>query len=64
MALGPMKHKNIRWNPHTEEWFCLACGRTSDRTDEPDARAALEKYECNVPWVTMPTASPDHPGDR
>ena len=24
----------------TEEWFCLACGRTSDHTNEPDARSS------------------------
>jgi hypothetical protein len=64
MAQGLMKHTNIRWNPHTQEWFCLACGRTSDHGYEPDARTELEGYECNVPWVEMPIASSDHPGDR
>ena len=59
-----MKHKNIRWNPHTQEWFCLVCGRTSDHSYEPDARTELDTYECNVPWVEMPIASSDHPGDR
>jgi hypothetical protein len=59
-----MKHKDIRWNPHTQEWFCLACGRTSDHTKEPDAHVELEQYECNVPWVEMPSASMDNPGSR
>jgi hypothetical protein len=26
--------ENIRWNPATQEWFCMKCGRTSDHTTE------------------------------
>jgi hypothetical protein len=59
-----MKHKNVRWNPGTREWFCLACGRISRHAEEPDARIELEKYECNVPWVEMPRTPTDHPGNR
>jgi len=36
---------------------CLACGRTSDHTKEPRCARELEQYECNVPWVEMPSAS-------
>ena len=59
-----MKHNNIRWNPLTQDWFCLACGRTSDHVAEADARTELEQYDCNVPWVEVPEATPDHPVDR
>jgi len=63
-AQESMKHKNIRWNPATQEWFCLACGRTSDHANEQDARIELEQYECNVPWVEVPRAFLDNPGNR
>jgi hypothetical protein len=46
-----MKHRNISWNPATQEWFCTKCGRTSDRLTEQGARVELELYECTVPWV-------------
>jgi hypothetical protein len=59
-----MKHQNIRWNPATLEWFCLACGRTSDHIKEPDARVELELFECDVPWVQTPTPSLDNPNNR
>lgn len=63
MAEGPIKHKNIRWNPLTLEWFCLICRRTSNHADETGAHIELEKYECSVPWVDMPRDSPGHAGD-
>jgi len=61
---GPMKHPSIRWNPATQEWFCLVCGRTSDHANELDAHVELEQYECNVPWVEIPMPSFDNPGNR
>ncbi len=44
-----MEHKEIRWNPCTQEWFCVVCGRTSDHTNEEDARVELEFHECRLP---------------
>jgi hypothetical protein len=44
-----VKHKEIRWNPYTQEWFCIVCGRTSDHVSEEDARTELEMYECQLP---------------
>src|ERR1700678_2082066 len=41
--------KAIQWNPHTEEWFCTAGGRTSDHTSREDVRNELELYECRLP---------------
>ena len=63
-AKGSTKHRNIRWNPGTQEWFCVSCGRTSDHAYELDAQVELEQYECNMPWVEMPTPSHDNPGNR
>jgi hypothetical protein len=42
-----VEHKEIKWNPHTEEWFCVVCGRTSDHSTEEDARVELEYFECH-----------------
>jgi len=51
-----MKHLAIRWNPATQEYFCLKCGRTSKEVAIQDAREKLEQYECEIPGVD--TASP------
>jgi len=53
-----MKHLVIRWNPATQEYFCLKCGRTSKEVAIQDAREKLEQYECEFPSVH--TASPGH----
>lgn len=58
-----MKHKQISWNPATQEWFCTKCGRTSDHISEKDARFELEQYECHIPSVEMPRAMQDLPGE-
>jgi hypothetical protein len=44
-----MKHLVIRWNPATQEWFCITCGRTSDKISEEDARVELDQHDCQVP---------------
>jgi hypothetical protein len=44
-----VKHNELRWNPHTQEWFCAACGRTSDHMTEEDARVELEYFDCKPP---------------
>jgi hypothetical protein len=44
-----MKHTEIRWNPHTQEWSCVVCGRTSDHVSEADALTEVEVYECQLP---------------
>jgi hypothetical protein len=41
------EHK-LRWNPELREWFCAACGRTSDHTLEDDARAELIEFDCTL----------------
>ena len=51
-----MKHLVIRWNPATQEYFCLKCGRASKELAIQDARKKLEQYECEIPSVD--TASP------
>jgi hypothetical protein len=43
-------HK-LRWNPDLEEWFCCACGRTSDHKTKADARAELESFDCKIVGV-------------
>jgi hypothetical protein len=50
------KHAVVRWNPATQEHFCVACGKTSDAISIADAQERLEQYDCNVPSidVTMP----------
>jgi hypothetical protein len=53
-----MKHKNLRWNPGTWEWFCTKCGRTSKHVNAHDAQAELDQYECKVPSVKAPKAAP------
>ena len=52
-----MKHLVIRWNPVTQEYFCLKCGRTSKEFAIQDAREKLEQYECEFPSVgtALPT---------
>jgi len=37
-----------QWNPELQEWFCAACGRTSDHKLETDARAELDAFECKI----------------
>ena len=56
-----MKHEQISWNPATQEWFCLKCGRTSDHVGEQDAHTELDLYDCDIPWVEMPEALFDAP---
>jgi hypothetical protein len=40
------QHREVSWNPATQEWFCMRCGRTSDHTFEDDARQELENFKC------------------
>jgi hypothetical protein len=51
----PVKHGAIAWNPATQEWFCLKCGKASDHLGEQDARAELEVFNCDSS-VEMPKA--------
>jgi len=41
-----MKHGEIRWNPATQEWFCVRCGRTSDHTAKQDGEGEIEQFDC------------------
>lgn len=58
-----MKHEKISWNPATQEWFCTKCGRTSDHSSQNDAYFEIEQFECHIPWVEMPKAFSDSPGE-
>lgn len=60
-ASRSMKHQHINWNPATQEWLCIKCGRTSDHTREKDARFELEQYECHIPLIEMPKAVSNTP---
>ena len=55
-----MKHPVIRWNPATQEWFCIKCGRTSDYLSEEDARVELDQHGCQLP--SQDTSTP--PGTK
>jgi hypothetical protein len=51
-------HGNVRWNPLTLQWFCMKCGRTSDRTDVHAALEELDLQECNIPPVEVHPTEP------
>jgi hypothetical protein len=53
-----MKHSKIVWNLNTKQWFCTACGRTSDHVAEQDARVELDPFDCQLPYVETPQALP------
>ena len=53
-----MKHRDLRWNPSTREWFCTSCGRTSNVENEHDARTSLNQYECTIPSVEVSRSVP------
>jgi hypothetical protein len=56
-----VKHLVIRWNPATQEHFCLKCGRTSKEVTAEDAQEKLEQYECEFPSVDTASLAP---GDK
>jgi hypothetical protein len=41
-------HSDVRWNPDLKEWFCAACGITSDHTAKEDATNEMAAFECCV----------------
>lgn len=41
-------HKDVRWNPDLEEWFCADCGLTSDHATREDAMEELAVFECSL----------------
>jgi hypothetical protein len=49
-----MKHPKLVWNLNTRQWFCTACGRTSDDVTEQNARAELDQLDCQLPYVEIP----------
>jgi len=53
-----MKHAKLIWNLNTKEWFCKACGRTSDQANADDAQVQLDQHECQVPYVEAPGLAP------
>ena len=46
-----MKHSKIVWNFNTRQWFCKACGRTSDQVMQHDAHREIEQFDCQLPYV-------------
>ena len=47
------EHADIRLNPDLQEWFCAACGRTSDHAKLEDARQEIEHFRCELPSVEI-----------
>lgn len=45
----PLQHREIKWNPVTEQWSCTICARSSDHTTIEDARVELEQFDCELP---------------
>ena len=43
-----MKHE-LRWNAKLQKWFCIRCGRTSERVFFDDAQAETELFDCKLP---------------
>jgi hypothetical protein len=40
-----VKHE-IKWQPATQEWFCIRCSRTSDHVSQEDAERELSQFDC------------------
>jgi hypothetical protein len=53
-----MKHAKIVWNFNIKQWFCTTCGRSSDHVGEQDARAELDQYDCQIPYVETSENAP------
>jgi hypothetical protein len=53
-----MKHPKLAWNFNIRQWFCTTCGRTSDLVTEQDARAELDQFDCQLPYVDAPEPLP------
>ena len=43
------RHPEIRWHEHTQEWYCIKCGRTSDHTKQDDAWIEINAFGCEPP---------------
>jgi hypothetical protein len=54
-----MNHRNLRWNPGTQEWFCGECGQTSDHVTVEDVGEELNQRDCKVPSVDLPKGRDD-----
>jgi hypothetical protein len=46
-----MKHPKNVWNFNTKQKFCTTSGRTSDQVNMDDARADLDQFDCQLPYV-------------
>jgi hypothetical protein len=53
-----MSHRQINWNPGNKQWFCTSCARTFDGASAQDARDALDKFDCQLPYVETPQVMP------
>jgi hypothetical protein len=53
-----MGHQQINWNPGNRQWFCTTCGRTFDGASEQEARAELDHFDCQLPYVETPEVMP------
>src|SRR4051794_31729458 len=58
MKHANLKHENLRWNPATRVWFCVACGRSSDNPSVFEAQSTLEKYDCGPRSEDFSSAAP------
>jgi len=43
------RHPQIRWHEHTQEWYCIKCGRRSDHIREDDAWREINAFACEPP---------------
>jgi hypothetical protein len=57
-------HQNIRWNPDLQEWFCSACGRTSDHSAQTAAFDEINTFECAVIGTQIHQMTPEERANR
>jgi hypothetical protein len=53
-----MAHSKIVWNLNTKQSFCTTCGRTSEKINLEDARAELDQFVCQLPYVESGESRP------
>ena len=51
-------HPKIVWNFNTKQSFCTTSGRTSDQVNMDDARADLDQFDCQLPYVETVDSRP------
>jgi hypothetical protein len=44
-----MHQHQIKWNAAKEEWLCVKCLRTSNKTSKEEAEVELGPFDCTSP---------------